>query len=338
LSPVGSFRSFNFRARVQASLSVSLCVVTAACPRHGVARLGRTLGHAVVGLVGPGRPAPPLPLHHGPPCLGAVVAVVPHRAALASPSHRRLASGCPGVAGTTPCGLGGQRERERVVAFGVTRRPCSTDSASCPCPSRRPCRPPPSVFLPPSPPWTRFRAPPCLLHLTSIRCGRRVAATWSTSSTLLLSFWSHGSLQLECQSDRALLNVGTPLFLGPPSTDCPRPIGCTPRASLAPMRGALQGSSGSAWCRRWRVHADPEHRRTVRPLVAGSAQVFSGHPVSMVKTEGFLWSSPVPMAPLAEPLLAGTPVPTSPVGRLRGETSPPRLWPPNHCPVPCACA
>jgi hypothetical protein len=164
-------------------------------------------------------PRPPLPWRR---CCGG-----PAPCRLASPSRRRLAGGCPGVAGTAPGGLGGQRERERVVAFGVTRRPCSTNSASCLCPSRRPCHPP-LVFLPPSPPWTRFRAPPCLLHLTSIRCGRRVAATWSTSSTLLLSFWSRGSLQLECQSDRALLEVGTPLFLGPPSTDCPRPIGCTP--------------------------------------------------------------------------------------------------------------
>jgi hypothetical protein len=84
-------------------------VVTAVCPRRGLARLGHTLGHTVVGPAGPGRPAPPLPLPRGPPCLGAAIAVVPHRAALASPSHRRLAGGCPGLAGMAPCGLGGQR-------------------------------------------------------------------------------------------------------------------------------------------------------------------------------------------------------------------------------------
>jgi hypothetical protein len=38
--------------------------------------------------------------------------------------------------------------------------------------------------------------------------------------------------------------------------------------------------------------------------------------------EGFLWSSPAPTATLAESLLAGAPALTSPVGRLRGETSP----------------
>jgi hypothetical protein len=32
-----------------ASLAVSLCVVTGVCPRRGLARLGRTLGHAIVG-------------------------------------------------------------------------------------------------------------------------------------------------------------------------------------------------------------------------------------------------------------------------------------------------
>jgi hypothetical protein len=69
--------------------------------------------------------------------------------------------------------------------------------------------------------------------------------------------------------------------------------------------------------------------------VAGSAQVLSGHPVSAVMFKGFLWSSPAPVTTLAESLLAGTPTPTLPVGRLRGDTSPPRLWPPNHCPVPC---
>jgi hypothetical protein len=74
--------------------------------------LGRTLGNAVVGLAGPGQPMSPLPLHRGssppPLCLGAAVAVVPHRAALASPSRHRLAGGCPGLAGTAPRGLGGQ--------------------------------------------------------------------------------------------------------------------------------------------------------------------------------------------------------------------------------------
>jgi hypothetical protein len=32
-----------------ASFVVPLCVVTVVCPRHGLARLGRTLGHAFVG-------------------------------------------------------------------------------------------------------------------------------------------------------------------------------------------------------------------------------------------------------------------------------------------------
>jgi hypothetical protein len=51
----------------------------------------------------------PLPLPHGPPCLGAAVAVVPCRAVLASPSLRRLAGGRPCHAGTAPCRPGGQR-------------------------------------------------------------------------------------------------------------------------------------------------------------------------------------------------------------------------------------
>jgi hypothetical protein len=108
LSPFRSFRSLKICARVQASLAVSPCVVTAVCPRRGLAgsaaRLATPLW-AWLALAG---------LRHryrctaGPPCLGAAVAVVPHCAALASPSRRRLVGGCPGVAGTAPCGLGGQ--------------------------------------------------------------------------------------------------------------------------------------------------------------------------------------------------------------------------------------
>jgi hypothetical protein len=150
---------------------------------------------------GPGWPWPACATataaQRAPPCLGAAVAVVPHRAALASPSRRHLVGGCPGVAGTAPCGLGGQRASVCCHVWGNSSSLLYRLS-QLPLPELGDLALPPSVFLPPSPPWTCFRAPPCLLHLTSIRCWRRVAATWSTSSTLLLSFWSHGSLQLEC--------------------------------------------------------------------------------------------------------------------------------------------
>jgi hypothetical protein len=109
LSPFGSFRSFKFHARVQASL-LSPCawsprsVLAVALP-GSAARLAMPWWAwlALAGLRQSYR------CTAGPPCLGATVAVVPHRAALASPSRRRLAGGCPGVAGTAPCGLGGQR-------------------------------------------------------------------------------------------------------------------------------------------------------------------------------------------------------------------------------------
>jgi hypothetical protein len=197
LSPVWSFRSFKFHARVQASL-LSPCawsprsVLAVALP-GSAARLA-TPWWAWLALAG---------LRHryrctaGPPCLGAAVAVVPHRAALASPSRRRLAGGCPGVAGTAPCGLGGQRASASCRVWGNSPSLLYRLN-QLPLPELGDLAVPLCFFLLPSPPWTRFRAPPCLLHLTSIRCWRRVAATWSTSSTLLLSFWSHGSLQLEC--------------------------------------------------------------------------------------------------------------------------------------------
>jgi hypothetical protein len=67
----------------------------------------------------------------------------------------------------------------------------------------------PCFFLP-SPPWTRFRAPPCLHHLTLIHHWCRVAVTWSTSSTLHLSFWSHDSLQLECCPTTPIVGRNSP--------------------------------------------------------------------------------------------------------------------------------
>jgi hypothetical protein len=92
--------------------------------------------HAWPRRCGPGWPWPSCAAataSRGPLCLGAAVAVVPHRAALASPSHHRLAGGCPGLAGTAPCGLGGQRAGA-CCRVGVTHRPCPTNSAQLPLP------------------------------------------------------------------------------------------------------------------------------------------------------------------------------------------------------------
>jgi hypothetical protein len=172
---------------------------------------------------------PPLPWRR---CCGGPAQCCPCLAVALS-----LSRWLPGLAGTTPCGLG----RQRVSAccrVGVTHRPCPTYSAQLPLPELGdlailPCFSAIAAMDPPSSPT--LSPPP---HTNSR--WHRVTVTWSTSSTLHLSFWSHDSLQLECRSDRAYSRSELPFFLDRHPLTVPGQLVAPLEPPWPPARGALQ--------------------------------------------------------------------------------------------------
>jgi hypothetical protein len=161
-------------------------------------------------------------------------AVVPHRAALASPSRRRVVGGCPGVVDTAPCGLGGQPTSIRCrVGVKPPYLPYQLRSAALARVRRL-------AVLPCFPPRRRGPAlePHCLLHLAPIHRGCRVVASWPTSPTVHLSFLSSGGFQFRVQvrprHSRSELHLFLELF--PPTV--PGKLVAPLEPPWSPLRGA----------------------------------------------------------------------------------------------------
>jgi hypothetical protein len=125
---------------------------------------------------------------------------------------------------------------------------------------------------------------------------------------------------------------------GQSTTGSPRALSVAPIASPQPLpRPAYHPRARSSPSRHGRGRAVAVCCLAAWAHVAGSAQVSSNHSVTTVRSGVDHRSSPALLAVLAESLPSRTPAPTSPVGRLRGETMPPRLRPSNHCPKPRVC-